>query len=1029
MMFNRFLPFDRDQHAVLIRLAFCGLLLALSVPVANAAPVRPLKISQLLHTTWTARDGAPQAIRALAEAPNGSLWVGTSGGLFNFNGLTFQEFKPNPGEPNLPSSAVESLYISRDGTLWVGFFLAGVAKIRDGHVTLFDLADGSQMGTISNFQQAPDGSLWALASRIDMVHLMADGKWHRVPGPEGPSHPLIYGFWIDSRGTLWVPRWGHLYKRATTDSTYQLTSVPVDMIMGGIEAPDGTMWVTDALGSDGTGRTQHLDSNGALLGAVNHKTAMWRVLSAPDGSLWMASPLEGLFRIPKNVVDFRQGSNGAGSIDRYVAVDGLTSDGVGALLLDSSGNIWVGGDRGLDRFRPGTLTPFVEDRLRRAFVCANRTQRSVLIAVQGSKSVYLVSGESVETLAQSGEVYSIACGPTGEMWLVDNVGIWRGRDHHFERIPMMPGFVPYGVHSVLEGNDGTLFVSVNAAIGGYWTYKNGIWGKLDPRGASNRSPLAQFMDDQGRLWAGYNNGTIVTPLSSAEPMSAGDPGLGAVTNFLQSSGRIFATGLNGLAVFENASFRRLAFEDREAATGLTGLADTKAGDLWMQGARGIVHVPKQELLQALADSKHLIKSEILAEGDFVGPAPIWPATLTSSVARDSDDRIWFMMLNGIASLDSHEVGQVPSNSQPPRLSILSIQADGKPLSSDGKIQPDPQTLLARYFGVDLTAPEKVSYKYQLEGLSESWQEVGQRTEAIYTNLHPGTYTFRVMATNGDGKWASASSSPFTVQPDFFQSVWFLIVCAVAATIFIWFFVAMRIRYIAKTISSRAEERADERIRIARDLHDTLLQGVQGLMLNIHVATESLRSDDKSKAMLQRALSTADSIIIEGRNRVASLRSDHVVDAELAPSLKNVANELGLESSCSFQIRKIGLERVLKPHVADEIFFIGREALTNAFRHAAASRIEIDLDYGRRAFKCSCMDNGRGISAPDRSKAEGDGHWGLRGMAERAAKSKARFDCETEVGQGTKIIITVPARHAYQKTSRLRSLLRRVVARP
>jgi signal transduction histidine kinase len=247
-------------------------------------------------------------------------------------------------------------------------------------------------------------------------------------------------------------------------------------------------------------------------------------------------------------------------------------------------------------------------------------------------------------------------------------------------------------------------------------------------------------------------------------------------------------------------------------------------------------------------------------------------------------------------------------------------------------------------------------------------------------------------------------------------------------IFIWLFIAMRIRYIAKTISSRAEERADERIRIARDLHDTLLQGVQGLMLNIHVATENLPSDGKSKAMLQRALSTADRIIIEGRNRVASLRSDHVVDAELVQSLENVAKELAHDSQSSYQIRRAGVEQVLKPHIADEIFFIGREALTNAFRHSGASRIEVDLEYGRRAFKFSCVDNGRGISSLDRSKAEGDGHWGMRGIAERAAKSKGRFDCETDIGQGTTIIVTIPARHAYYRSSKLRTLLRTVFAR-
>jgi signal transduction histidine kinase/ligand-binding sensor domain-containing protein len=1022
-MLNSISLLDCGRAAKLIQLASWTVLLALTMLLPEAAYPRSLKISQLLHTTWTARDGAPQGVKALTEASDGTLWVGTYGGLFNFNGLTFKQFKPDPGQPNLPTSAISSLYAARDGALWVGMFLGGVAKIHNGQVKLFDRADGFLIGTVTNFQQGPDGSLWALATRNEVIHLGADGEWHKVPVPPA-AHPLIFGFWIDSRGTLWVPRSGRLYKKASTDSNFEPTSVEVDMLMSAIEAPDGTMWVTDAL-TDGTGRTQHFDAAGTPLGVVKHRQSMWKLLNAPDESLWIASQSEGLFRIPKNVIDDRGALSSAENIDRYVAANGLSSDGVGALLLDSSGNIWVGGNRGLDRFRPGILTPFVADPQRRGNLCANRKQRSVLMAPDDSKYVYLASGESVRILGEKAEIQTLACGPSGDMWLVDNVGIWRVHDDQFERVPAMPDFRPYSVQSILEGNDGTLFVSVNGAMGRYWTYKDHVWNKLDLQGISSRAPLSQFMDDQDRLWAGYRDGTIGVRSGGVQhKISTDSTGLGAVSSFLQTSGQILAAGLNGLGVFEKGSFRKLEFEDHEAAMGLTGLADTQAGELWLLGSRGILHVTKRELLLALADPNHPIKSEILAEGDFVGPAPLWLSG--STVVRDSDDRVWFGQLNGIVSLDKD---QVRSHASPVRLSILSIRSDGQPLSKDRKIPPDPKTLIADYFGVNLSAPESVSYKYQLEGLNEDWQEVGQRTEAIYTNLRPGTYTFRVMASNADGTWATASSAPFTVRPDFFQSVWFAVLCAFAIAVFVWLIIAMRVRYIARAIRLRAEERADERIRIARDLHDTLLQGVQGLMLNIHVATESLRNDQNSKAMLQRALSTADRIIIEGRNRVASLRSDHVVDAEILQSLENVANELAQDSACSFQVRRTGIQRSLKPHIADEIFFIGREALTNAFRHADASRIDVDLEYDKRMFKFSCVDNGRGFSSTDRSKAEGDGHWGFRGMTERAAKCNARFVYETEVGQGTKIIVTIPARHAYYGSSPLRSLFRKFITKP
>src|SRR5277367_656920 len=200
-MFNSISLLDRGRAAKLIQLASWIALLALAILLPEAAYARSLKISQLLHTTWTARDGAPQGVKALTEASDGTLWVGSYGGLFNFNGLTFKQFKPDAGQPDLPTSAVSSLYAARDGSLWVGMYFGGVVRIHNGQVTLFDRADGFVMGTVTNFQQAPDGSLWALATRNEVVRLGADGEWHKIPVPPA-AHPLIFGFWIDSRGTL-----------------------------------------------------------------------------------------------------------------------------------------------------------------------------------------------------------------------------------------------------------------------------------------------------------------------------------------------------------------------------------------------------------------------------------------------------------------------------------------------------------------------------------------------------------------------------------------------------------------------------------------------------------------------------------------------------------------------------------------------------------------------------------------------------------------------------------------------------------
>jgi signal transduction histidine kinase len=230
----------------------------------------------------------------------------------------------------------------------------------------------------------------------------------------------------------------------------------------------------------------------------------------------------------------------------------------------------------------------------------------------------------------------------------------------------------------------------------------------------------------------------------------------------------------------------------------------------------------------------------------------------------------------------------------------------------------------------------------------------------------------------------------------------------------------RIRAISSAIKARAEERADERIRISRELHDTLLQSIQGLLLTFHVAAQKLSPDDDSKVMLEKALSTADRMIIEGRNRVNSLRSEHLTEAELIASLENVCRDLKVDDKVQYRVKRLGNEATLHAHVADEVFSIAREALTNAFRHSGASHLNLDLTYGTRYFSMSCADDGRGFDSQDQEKS---GHWGLKGIVERAQKLGGQVRCGSKPMQGTEILFVIPSFRAYRGHSRMMFYLR------
>jgi len=240
-------------------------------------------------------------------------------------------------------------------------------------------------------------------------------------------------------------------------------------------------------------------------------------------------------------------------------------------------------------------------------------------------------------------------------------------------------------------------------------------------------------------------------------------------------------------------------------------------------------------------------------------------------------------------------------------------------------------------------------------------------------------------------------------------------------------ISLRVRYVSAAIRMRAEERADERVRIARELHDTLLQGVQGLLLSFHVAAEKVPADHMSKKSLEKALTTADRIIVEGSNRVSRLRSEKLSDAELKTLIEGVASNLNGVTAIDFAVKRTGGGGILQNHIVDEVFCIAREALTNAFRHSGASRIVVELDYQKRDFKMSCRDNGRGFNAEAFCAHQRNGHWGLCGMEERAEGIGAKLSLTSTADRGTEVHITMPARLAYARHRRFGDFLKRKAA--
>jgi signal transduction histidine kinase/ligand-binding sensor domain-containing protein len=1005
------------KSLILVPLSFC---LNLALPLC----AQEQAISQMVHTSWTGVDGAPQGITALAQTPDGILWIGAIAGLFSFDGVTFTAFSPKTNSPPLATSNVDSLFVSKQGDLCVFWFHGPPACIHEGVVRFIAQTDDEPIDVLSPVQQDSGGTFWAALNEQDVVRLGSDNIWHKVANPTaGTGH--ISEVFHDSRKTLWVIENDLLYRRAEGESAFAATDIHVYGPARIVESQDQSLWVMGgASDADDAVNLQHIDRLGRRLSAPVVHGQINTILVTPDKSLWIDKD-QALQRFTARTIPGVSGS-GRYDSDLYPLKNGPTEWDLQGLFSDADGNIWVGGMGGLDRFERANLVSAIPDAKVGYWHSCVDVQGEVWV-VNADDQMFLVKDGQSSRIHKWGGTSNVLCGEENRLYVLDANGISVVQNRHIRHLPVLPGFTGYGDHyqfrGMIEQPGGDLIAASGGATGhGLWKYSAGKWSRYLPN-LTLPELCGMLMDTKGRLYLGFVNS--VDQVGRIEGGSLTILNGSGALSFSQTSYGVFAYGGKGIAIDRGNRFQRFSFLHPDQGKKITGVVESRSGDLWINGARGIVRIPAAEVRAAIADPTHAVVSVNLQEGNFVGP----DITLVfrNSAHIDLSGRLWFSTMNGVVSVDPDHLA---APQRPPLLSIRSIVADGHAIDANATFPPDTHTLDFKYFGVDLTDPRRVVYRYRLAGLGSdshdsSWQDVGTRTEATYTHLPPGSYRFQVIASNGNDIWTQPVSSViFRILPHFYQRPWVQGLFVLAAVLLAWAAISLRVRYVSSAIRIRAEERADERIRIARELHDTLLQGVQGLLLNFHVAAQKVAADHESKEALEKALTTADRIIVEGRNRVNRLRSENLTDAELESLIEGVAANLNSIAAIDCAVERKGETNTLQGHVVDEVFCIAREAMTNAYRHSGASTIVVELDYQKREFRMTCRDNGRGFDIKALGANETNGHWGLRGMAERAERIGADFFYDSAVNGGTKVCLIVPARRAYQRRGRFRFFSRR-----
>jgi signal transduction histidine kinase len=392
-------------------------------------------------------------------------------------------------------------------------------------------------------------------------------------------------------------------------------------------------------------------------------------------------------------------------------------------------------------------------------------------------------------------------------------------------------------------------------------------------------------------------------------------------------------------------------------------------------------------------------------------------------ARAQDGKLWFANVSTLQMIDPVHL---PVNTIPPPVHVEEAITLGKsfPAGTDLRFPALTRDISVRYTALSFVAPQKVRFRYKLEGQDKTWQDAGTRREAFYTNLAPRSYRFRVIACNNDGLWNEAGDTlSFTIAPAYYQTRWFAFLCAGVACGIFGLFHLLRLRQATEQVQHHIGGRLEERERIARELHDTLLQGFQGLMLRIQAVMKTLPEHEPAHRLMEQVLDRADGVLLEGRQRVRDLRHDDPDGQELPRTLQRYGEELAQGQSPKFNLSVLGAPPPLDPIVSNDIARIAREAIANAFQHAQASRIEAELTYNSDRVSLRIRDDGAGID-PRILSAGKAGHWGLSGMRERARKIGAQLNIRSRAGDGTEVELTIPAKVAYPHARR-ESVWRRI----
>jgi signal transduction histidine kinase/ligand-binding sensor domain-containing protein len=932
-------------------------------------------------TTWSERDGLPPAsIRALEQGADGDLWLGTETGLVRFDGLRFVPFE-RLKQGRLPAGAVSALLRARDGALWVGLTgPTGVARIRDGRVTTFSDAEGIPDGQVTSLYQDASGSIWA--GSVTGLFRFDGRRWARVMLPESGRDSVV-AIREDAGGALWAVGPLAVFRRPARGAAFEVMeriAVASNVWQSLSTDREGRMWMTDF--THGVRRLGDRGASSPLRG--------WgvQILHDSRGAMWVATRGQGLWRIAD------AGANRAPDV--ITSRDGLVNDAVQAVLEDRDRNIWIGTPAGLQRLSPHRVTPRRDLGVVRVLEATG--DGSVWVGTSAGLSRITPSGRRLLTAADGlpgAVVLTLHADRAGGLWVATERGVAR---YFGGRFTSLNGDAQMQrVFAMATTRPGDLWLRDFSFRLFHW--RDGAMVPVtDVPESHRRNIFSLYGDRAGNVWIGGTGGRLGVRRADAS-FQAYDLPIGAVMPIVEDrEGAIWAGGSEGLS--------RITADHVESITRAQGFAgsvkaivEDRSGDLWVGIGSGIIRIEKADFSRAAAAGGRGLHYRFLNVADGMAGTPIAEGAKTG--VRAADGTLWFSTSGGVTLVDPARVGAAPPL---PPIRIESVMADGQRFVPETRsFEPSRASHVHIAFNaLTLTDPTRVRFRYRLDDYDRDWVDAGAARDASYINLPPGSYNFVVEATNGDGVWTAGAAYAFGIAPMFYQTIWFYALCAALVAAAIAGAWRLRVRGVRRQFALVL----GERIRMSREIHDTLLQGLAGLALEIDDLSHNLEgappgAQGRVLAMRRRV----EGYLREARLSIWDLRTPLVAAQDFPQALREVGERAIGDRPVRLDLVVNGAPQHCPPRVKEQLLLIGQEAVNNAVRHGHPTRVDFELDCDDRCTRLRVSDDGRGFDPDDASHVVG--HYGLRGMRERVEQVRGTILIESAPGRGTRVEATVP----------------------